>query len=522
MNKLSAKENGFTLIELAMVMIIVGLLLTIGMSLVGPLTKRAKLIEARENVKAAKEAVMGDVVKYGYLPLLLTQSGARDLDAWGRTIQYFTDNTLILPATNVCNRTSTNRTVFECGDATCTAGAANTKQDVAFIVYSIGDDANGAGTTTQPAGGPTCPVGQTCYWIRQQGTNYTVGPTAYQYDDIVQYVTLNEIRSARICSFYVTTTSLPDAKTGVAYSVNLQATGGQTPYISWSITAGALPAGITLGAANGLISGTTTTAGVYNFTVTLSDANAVTTSKDFTLLVDIGVDSTIPNSPTAVTSTRATLNSLNLTWTPPTTNTDASALTDLSGYAVYRRLGLAGAYVLLQSIGAGTSFTDTFLTPGQRYFYQMQTVDKYGNSSVSSLASSTTVSPITQTGAAATFNAATIANCGYGLAGTPGVNFSILNRGVAGDVGANITVTSVTISWTGGGGLRTIDSPTPAPFNWSSLTPAASPATITLTVPFVINAGITQTMRLCFSTDRVISNSINLQMNTADGQFILY
>jgi hypothetical protein len=29
-------------------------------------------------------------------------------------------------------------------------------------------------------------------------------------------------------------------------------------------------------------------------------------------------------------------------------------------------------------------------------------------------------------------------------------------------------------------------------------------------------------MRLCFSTSRSITNAITLQMNTADGQFILY
>ena len=51
----------------------------------------------------------------------------------------------------------------------------------------------------------------------------------------------------------VTTTSLPPGTTGQQYSAQLAATGGEPPYI-WSITSGALPAGLTMTSA-GLISG---------------------------------------------------------------------------------------------------------------------------------------------------------------------------------------------------------------------------------------------------------------------------
>lgn len=64
----------------------------------------------------------------------------------------------------------------------------------------------------------------------------------------------------------VSTTSLPGATVGAAYSATLQATGGTGSY-QWSVTTGALPAGLTLNQNTGLISGTPTVAGATTFTV---------------------------------------------------------------------------------------------------------------------------------------------------------------------------------------------------------------------------------------------------------------
>ncbi len=69
----------------------------------------------------------------------------------------------------------------------------------------------------------------------------------------------------------ITTTSLPNGQVNIAYSQTLTGTGGTPPY-TWTITAGALPAGLSLGASTGIISGTPTTAGTLSFTVTLTDS----------------------------------------------------------------------------------------------------------------------------------------------------------------------------------------------------------------------------------------------------------
>src|SRR5208337_4482824 len=86
------------------------------------------------------------------------------------------------------------------------------------------------------------------------------------------------------------------AATGALYSVALNGAGGTPPYIwatgqaqgacaSGSVRLVGSDIGLCLNAATGLISGTPTTANVYNFTVTLTDINGVTASQAFTLNV---------------------------------------------------------------------------------------------------------------------------------------------------------------------------------------------------------------------------------------------
>jgi Putative Ig domain len=69
----------------------------------------------------------------------------------------------------------------------------------------------------------------------------------------------------------VTTTALPGATVGAAYSRSLAATGGVAPY-TWSVTSGSLPGGLSLDASTGVISGTPATPGTSTFTVTATDA----------------------------------------------------------------------------------------------------------------------------------------------------------------------------------------------------------------------------------------------------------
>lgn len=62
----------------------------------------------------------------------------------------------------------------------------------------------------------------------------------------------------------------------------LTAIGGSGSYTDWAVTSGALPTGISLGAANGQLTGTPTTAGNYSFTIRVTDSAAATAFKAFT------------------------------------------------------------------------------------------------------------------------------------------------------------------------------------------------------------------------------------------------
>src|SRR5690606_27525628 len=68
----------------------------------------------------------------------------------------------------------------------------------------------------------------------------------------------------------ITTTQLPPAVVGVAYSQGLEFTGG-TGALTWSLLSGALPDGLNLDGLSGVISGTPTTAGAPSFTVRVTD-----------------------------------------------------------------------------------------------------------------------------------------------------------------------------------------------------------------------------------------------------------
>jgi len=70
----------------------------------------------------------------------------------------------------------------------------------------------------------------------------------------------------------ITTTSMASATAGSSYSATIAAKGGTSPY-TWSIASGQLPTGLKL-STPGVISGTPTTSGSFQFTVDVKDSEA--------------------------------------------------------------------------------------------------------------------------------------------------------------------------------------------------------------------------------------------------------
>ena len=65
----------------------------------------------------------------------------------------------------------------------------------------------------------------------------------------------------------------------------LAATGGRPAY-TWAVSAGSLPTGMTLGTDGTLSSASTTAAGTYNFTAQVTDGNASTATRAFTIVIN--------------------------------------------------------------------------------------------------------------------------------------------------------------------------------------------------------------------------------------------
>ncbi len=189
----SPSHSGFTLVELAIVMVISGLLIGMGMRIIGPLTKRAKRAEIRETINAARESILGYTLANRVLPQTLAQAGARDKDAYNNPIYYVFPSGLT--SGSICTVLNTGLQLDLCPDSTCSSPISS-YQDVAVLLVSKGGNYN---LQTDISGSPSIK-------IYQAGTSpiddyATNDPNrAEEYDDIYSFVSLNELKLKAGCA----------------------------------------------------------------------------------------------------------------------------------------------------------------------------------------------------------------------------------------------------------------------------------------------------------------------------------
>lgn len=96
-------------------------------------------------------------------------------------------------------------------------------------------------------------------------------------------------------SITVTPAILPGGTIGVAYSADVNATGGTPPH-TFAISSGALPTGLVLNPASGAISGVPTATGTFNYTITATEvATGCTGSRAYaTIIAAVGPAAGIP------------------------------------------------------------------------------------------------------------------------------------------------------------------------------------------------------------------------------------
>jgi len=103
----------------------------------------------------------------------------------------------------------------------------------------------------------------------------------------------------------ITTTSLPLGDLHTSYKASLGAAGGTTPY-AWTVSAGALPAGLTL-SSTGDVTGSPTASGMTSFTVRVTDASHPMLSATKALSISVSVVWYVrPDGGTRYTSARIT------------------------------------------------------------------------------------------------------------------------------------------------------------------------------------------------------------------------
>ncbi|MDK9719126.1 MAG: prepilin-type N-terminal cleavage/methylation domain-containing protein [Trichlorobacter sp.] len=317
-------KRGFTLVEMALVLVVIGIVIGIGAGMIGPLMSLSKTRETKEFLGSAVESVNSWAASNNRLPdVTAGTTGFRSVaktptDAWGRDLIYLYDSNFIAASKDtICGRKTTLITLRQCLTANCATTSGTDYIDmsnVAYVVFSQGDDA-----TTQTASTDAAVT------ISRQ---FTPGVAArvtldMNHNDIVRWVTLDELRSKIGCQgaqLKIVNNELPPGTVSAQYPnatvgsvLSLVTDGGATPgTLRWCIeapSANPLPAGLiftpalagairvapnTCNAINPLpeagwilsptlnISGTpaANSQGAYNFTLYVRDNNDTASSND--------------------------------------------------------------------------------------------------------------------------------------------------------------------------------------------------------------------------------------------------
>jgi prepilin-type N-terminal cleavage/methylation domain-containing protein len=187
---LRTASSGFTMIELAVVILVLGILVSMGTGMIGPLIQRMKAAETKESLNAIMESMTAFAMTNGRLPNAaqfpaMTRSSN---DSWGKSIQYRFDNNLTTSASAICNATTTGITVIK---------GPTTYSNVAFLILSGGPNYN----NQTAAGGSVTPVTITTYDPGTANVDSYAGDfnRPEEYDDIVKWLTLPEVQAKVGC-----------------------------------------------------------------------------------------------------------------------------------------------------------------------------------------------------------------------------------------------------------------------------------------------------------------------------------
>lgn len=158
----------------------------------------------------------------------------------------------------------------------------------------------------------------------------------------------------------ISTKTLPGGTVGTAYSADIQASGGCTPY-NWSIASGSLPAGITATPSSTttslVLSGTPSNAATSSFTVDVKGCGGRAAKVSYSVVIQPMANHVV-----------------DLSW-------NGSTSTDVTGYNVYRAPDGVNWQKMTASPIASTAYSDSTVANGGTYYYSATAVDVNGNES---------------------------------------------------------------------------------------------------------------------------------------------
>ena len=215
-------KKGFTLIEMAIVLVILGIIIGIGSGIMVRLVRFNKIRTTRLDVDSAVKSVIGYAKVNGKLPDNSTfPSLYTKLDAYDQKLTYvYSDR---LNKYNICNITNSSLTLYD-------SYTNSTVNNVAFMVFSKGDDYR----SDTKCNGATVNDTKAC--------NGSINTDSVK--DIERIVTMDELKSDLNCGkpLRIITGELPTATVSQPYSATIYAQGGIGNY-SWCYN-GTLPDGM--------------------------------------------------------------------------------------------------------------------------------------------------------------------------------------------------------------------------------------------------------------------------------------
>ena len=220
--------RGFTLIEIAIVLVIIGLLVGMGTSMIGPLTQRAKLHETKDIINAATESLISYAASRNELPADTATFASvvrKSNDVWGGALIYVLDPNLADNTIGgICGRRSTSLTLNICSDAACSS--PDPRNDVAFLILSRGSNIN---IQTNTGADPI-----EIYDVGIPVDDFSGGgdpSNVVAYDDVYKWITLDELRTKAGCTgaqLKIINNELPYGHQGSASRQYLQMEGSLT------------------------------------------------------------------------------------------------------------------------------------------------------------------------------------------------------------------------------------------------------------------------------------------------------